>query len=244
VIEEDSLRYNRVMEYLVVGQKPEVILKDCLFYFSKKTMVIISQLPQLSDFDNFVFSNDPQTIESYAMQKFDVTRKMLAFNFACETIFVLRKFLVNFTKELTIENILNDRQGILENSTCSALMYGFMAQFDSQEASLEKAQKKLRESSKEFFFLLNEESKAIAMVAFVRKFNNWVGVSYVYTDPEHRKKGYGRILMMFLETLAWDRKLNLFLHVEKNNTKAVSLYESLGYEKHSEFSRYSKRRRE
>ena len=89
----------------------------------------------------------------------------------------------------------------------------------------------------------DEEKKAMAMAAFVRKVKNLIGVSYVYTAPEHRRKGYGQKLMVFLETLARKRELDVFLHVEKNNVKALSLYESLGYERHSEFWRYSKKRK-
>ena len=54
-------------------------------------------------------------------------------------------------------------------------------------------------------------------------------VSAVCTHPEHVGKGYASMLMQELISRIRERGERAFLHVRQDNTRAVQLYERLGF---------------
>jgi ribosomal-protein-alanine N-acetyltransferase len=59
-----------------------------------------------------------------------------------------------------------------------------------------------------------------------------VHVTNIGVDPEFRRKGAGRLLMVHMLALAVERGMRCStLEVRAGNTAAIMLYESLGYEK-------------
>lgn len=63
--------------------------------------------------------------------------------------------------------------------------------------------------------------------------DGWSGVFDVHTDPAVRRRGVGRALMGAAEQLATDERIPLqYLQVSADNSAAVRLYESLGWQTH------------
>ncbi len=54
-------------------------------------------------------------------------------------------------------------------------------------------------------------------------------VSAVCTRPGHTGKGYARVLMVEIMKRTRERGETPFLHVRQDNTRAVQLYELLGF---------------
>jgi len=76
---------------------------------------------------------------------------------------------------------------------------------------------------------IRAEGKLIAMAGERLKVAGYTEVSAVCTHPEHTGRGYARALMMEVMRGIWDRGETPFLHVRQSNTRAVELYERLGY---------------
>jgi GNAT superfamily N-acetyltransferase len=73
------------------------------------------------------------------------------------------------------------------------------------------------------------DGKLVAMAGERLKVPGYTEVSAVCTHPEHTGKGYARILMTEIMQRIRDRGENAFLHVRQSNTRAVELYERLGF---------------
>ena len=73
------------------------------------------------------------------------------------------------------------------------------------------------------------EGKLVAMAGERLKVPGYTEVSAVCTHPEHLGKGYARALMTEVMRGIRDRGEIPFLHVRKDNSRAVELYERLGF---------------
>lgn len=76
-----------------------------------------------------------------------------------------------------------------------------------------------------------QNGKLIAMAGERLKVPAYTEVSAVCTHPEHTGKGYARRLMTAVMEKICDRGETPFLHVREANTRAVQLYERLGFAK-------------
>jgi len=76
---------------------------------------------------------------------------------------------------------------------------------------------------------IRNEGKVIAMAGERLKVPGYTEVSAVCTHPEHTGKGYARILMLEVMRAIRERGEIPFLHVRQANTRAVELYERLGF---------------
>lgn len=73
----------------------------------------------------------------------------------------------------------------------------------------------------------NDEVVAIGRVGFVK---DWAVLSRIWVAPNWRGKGYGRIILNALESIAGDRKLALQVSID--NLTAINLYSAAGYQIH------------
>jgi predicted GNAT family acetyltransferase len=73
------------------------------------------------------------------------------------------------------------------------------------------------------------EGKLVAMAGERLKVPGYTEVSAVCTHPEHIGKGYAGTLMTEIMRGIWDRGEIPFLHVRSDNTRAIALYERLGF---------------
>jgi len=73
------------------------------------------------------------------------------------------------------------------------------------------------------------EGKLVAMAGERLKVPGYTEVSAVCTHPEHTGKGYARVLMMEIMLGIRDRGETPFLHVRRDNGRAVELYQRLGF---------------
>lgn len=71
--------------------------------------------------------------------------------------------------------------------------------------------------------------KLVAMAGRRLHTGNYIEISAVCTHPEHTGKGYALSLMQHQMQLILNEGNIPFLHVRKNNERAVSLYEHLGF---------------
>jgi ribosomal protein S18 acetylase RimI-like enzyme len=75
--------------------------------------------------------------------------------------------------------------------------------------------------------------KLVAMAGERLKVPGYTEVSAVCTHPEHAGKGYARILMAEVMRRIRDRGETPFLHVRKDNERAIELYQKLGFSRRS-----------
>ena len=76
---------------------------------------------------------------------------------------------------------------------------------------------------------IRSEGKLVAMAGERLKVPGYTEVSAVCTHPEHTGQGYARVLMLEVMRGIWQRGEIPFLHVRQSNTRAVELYERLGF---------------
>ena len=73
------------------------------------------------------------------------------------------------------------------------------------------------------------EGKLVAMAGERLKVLGYTEISAVCTHPDHTGKGYARVLMEEIMRGIGERGEIPFLHVRRDNTRAVALYERLGF---------------
>jgi len=72
-------------------------------------------------------------------------------------------------------------------------------------------------------------AKLVAMAGERLKISGYTEVSAVCTHPEHSGNGYASVLMLEAMRRIGDRGEKPFLHVRQDNTRAIQLYERLGF---------------
>lgn len=85
-------------------------------------------------------------------------------------------------------------------------------------------------------YLLEYDAKIAGYALLSKSFSQEAGgvvvwIEELYVLEEYRSKGLGREFFSYLEANKGERVTRLRLEVEAYNTKAVALYERLGYEK-------------
>jgi ribosomal protein S18 acetylase RimI-like enzyme len=73
------------------------------------------------------------------------------------------------------------------------------------------------------------EGKLVAMAGERLKVPGYTEVSAVCTHPEHTGKGYARVLMQEIMRGIRERGETPFLHVRRDNSRAIALYERIGF---------------
>jgi ribosomal protein S18 acetylase RimI-like enzyme len=76
---------------------------------------------------------------------------------------------------------------------------------------------------------IRREGKLVAMAGERLKVPGYTEVSAVCTHPEHTGKGYAQALMTEVMRRIREREETSFLHVRQDNTRAVGIYEKLGF---------------
>jgi len=87
------------------------------------------------------------------------------------------------------------------------------------------------------YFGLRSDGKLIAMAGERLRVPGYTEISAVCTHPDGLGRGYARALVSLLIGRIVGRGERPFLHVRPENTRAVGLYERMGFEKRS-LSRY------
>jgi len=78
---------------------------------------------------------------------------------------------------------------------------------------------------------MRHDGKLIAMAGERMKVPGHTEVSAVCTHPDHTGKGYAAVLMREVMRQIAERGETPFLHVRQDNTRAIALYERLGFSK-------------
>jgi len=76
---------------------------------------------------------------------------------------------------------------------------------------------------------IRREGKLVAMAGERMKVPGHAEVSAVCTHPEHTGKGYAQMLMSEVMRRIRERGETPFLHVRQDNTRAIKIYERLGF---------------
>lgn len=79
------------------------------------------------------------------------------------------------------------------------------------------------------FYGVREQGRLVAMAGERIRLDGYSEVSGVCTHPDHRGKGYARMLSHIVARQILARGETPFLHAFANNTTAIALYESLGF---------------
>ena len=85
---------------------------------------------------------------------------------------------------------------------------------------------------------IRKDGKLVAMAGERLKLPGYTEISAVCTHPDHLGHGYAGFLMTILANCIRERDERPFLHVRPENTRAVQLYERLGF-KHRLLSHYA-----
>ena len=102
------------------------------------------------------------------------------------------------------------------------------------ETARQLAQRKLREG---YLRIWEVEGLPVSMASAIRPTENIMGVSLVFTPPEHRKKGYARTCVAQLSQEMLDsgyRSCTLF--TDLSNPTSNKIYQEIGYYKVGEFT--------
>jgi predicted GNAT family acetyltransferase len=78
---------------------------------------------------------------------------------------------------------------------------------------------------------IRQHGKLVAMAGERMKVPGYTEVSAVCTHPDHTGKGYAAILMSEVMRQIADRGETPMLHVRQDNTRAIAVYERLGFTK-------------
>ena len=76
---------------------------------------------------------------------------------------------------------------------------------------------------------IRDGGKLVSMAGERLKVPGYTEVSAVCTHPDHAGKGYARVLMMEVMRRIRERGDTPFLHVRQDNSRAIALYERLGF---------------
>jgi len=79
------------------------------------------------------------------------------------------------------------------------------------------------------YFGIYQDGKLAAMIGERMGTDLHQEISAVCTDPDFNGRGYARRLLAFLSNDNIERNRQPFLHVSRENTRALSLYEAMGY---------------
>ena len=80
-----------------------------------------------------------------------------------------------------------------------------------------------------YYVGIRDKGKLVAMAGERLKVPGYTEVSAVCTHPDHVGKGYARVLTNEVMRRIRDRGEKPFLHVRTANTRAVQIYEKLGF---------------
>lgn len=80
-------------------------------------------------------------------------------------------------------------------------------------------------------------SAAPVAVARMAIHPGWAGIHALWVDPAYRRQGLGALLTRTVAHLAREHEMaSIYLQVEQDNTAALSLYETLGFEPHHTYA--------
>ena len=82
-----------------------------------------------------------------------------------------------------------------------------------------------------YFFGIRDGGKLVAMAGERLKVPGYTEVSAVCTHPDHLGKGYAAALMTEVMRSISERGEKPFLHVRSDNSRAITIYERLGFHK-------------
>ena len=77
---------------------------------------------------------------------------------------------------------------------------------------------------------IRASGRLVAMAGERLKVPGFTEISAVCTHPEHTGKSYARVLMSKIIERIRARGETPFLHVRQDNTRAIAVYESLGFQ--------------
>ena len=88
-----------------------------------------------------------------------------------------------------------------------------------------------------------ENNQLVAMTGQRLHVGNYTEISAVCTHPNHLGKGYAAALMLHQLNLIFSQGQQAFLHVRKDNSRAIALYERLGFKAQRGMNFYFMKRR-
>ncbi|MEG2290860.1 MAG: GNAT family N-acetyltransferase [Clostridium sp.] len=85
-------------------------------------------------------------------------------------------------------------------------------------------------SENPYMFILEEENKKIGQINF--EVVNYESIVNYSVDKDFRNKGYGKVMVKYIEEFIYDNLeevRKIVAYVNANNTSSIKIFESLGY---------------
>ncbi|CAM2908237.1 FR47-like protein [Flavobacterium succinicans] len=86
------------------------------------------------------------------------------------------------------------------------------------------------------YYGIYKDSKLVAVTGERMQMNDFIEVSAVITHPDHTGKGYAKQLVTHTANAIFDQNKFPFLHVARRNSRAIHVYESLGFSTRKEIN--------
>jgi ribosomal protein S18 acetylase RimI-like enzyme len=102
--------------------------------------------------------------------------------------------------------------------------------------SLDGLKKDMRFSEENTFSMINDDGEFLGLGQLIEKENGRIHLARLIISPIQRGQGFGSLLCRLLMDTGGDRfgSVNFSLNVYSKNTKAVRLYEKLGFKRSSD----------
>lgn len=151
--------------------------------------------------------------------------------------------IVLFKSEILTDNIISLGKGVMKLKECLLENTKQILEFaDTEEAFIKSrsdSDKTLYEVMKDFsnskvfriFEVINEENKSVGIVsAFPHKDPNTLSLGIMYILPEHRGKGYGKLMIkLFIEYARKEGFKKIYTKTWSSNIASKKVFNKLGF---------------
>lgn len=134
----------------------------------------------------------------------------------------------NFKKNINLRKATRNNRDI---EKIKDYLIGFFGAETIEEIQSITSIDKIHEELENGIYLLEEDGQIKGMARFFGESHNYIDITTVYVDEEHREQGYGKMLMKLMVKQALEKNKIPITQTALSNKVAKNIYENLGFEK-------------
>ncbi len=199
-------------------------------YSNRELKLIAKQLKKI-DKPNILLAGKPKDIYQI-LEGLKISKKLELNNY-----YVLNRNLfekINLDQNIKLLKANNNE--IDKNIIKKYLIDFFEPKTGKDIEALTNNQKVLEDLKNGVYFLMNPDGQKIGMSRFSGYSKNYIDITTVYVEKTFRGHGYGKELMKLMVKEALDMGKLPVVQTSVNNDVAKSIYESIGFEKISDYA--------